>query len=392
MYEKQELINNQYEVLERLAGGMGYVYIVLDQVSEKTFAIKTLKDELLENKIAAVRFEREARTWINLGAHENVVHALSFQRGKQPLLILEYVDGLNLQRIVSAEPAGLSMVQVLNFATQMADGLAFAHGCQMPGGTTGVVHRDLKPGNIMITSHGVAKLTDFGLARAQDDSELTCSGKAMGTFPYMPPEQWKDAHSVTGKADIYSLGIVFYEMVVGMRPFPPAAPAEIMFQTLHILPEPVASYRPDVDPQLADLIQRCLNKVPEDRPDSADSIAEELRAIHDRMAGELNFPASCPTCGYVANRESLCCIVCGTTVERQSSRPEEAARVCGCGAEVPVAYHFCIQCGKELRPEGMCGACETTNPPDYQFCCQCGSQLAGCVPEDLARPPLKSNE
>ncbi|MGM0485303.1 MAG: protein kinase domain-containing protein [Planctomycetota bacterium] len=376
MYEIKDLINNQYEVRMRLAGGMGYVYIVFDQVSQKTFAIKTLRDELLEDDIAAVRFEREARTWINLGTHGNIVHAVSFQRGKQPLLILEYIDGLSLERIVSSEPAGLSLVQVIAFAIQMAEGLAFAHECLMPGGNVGVVHRDLKPGNVMVARNGVAKLTDFGLARAQDDCKLTLSGNAMGTFPYMPPEQWKDAHAVTSKADIYSLGVVLYEMVAGMRPFPAATPTEIMFQTLYITPEPVCTYRPDVDPGLAGLIMRCLMKAPEDRPESARALVQELRAIQRRLAREWGFPAPCPTCGYIANRKLLRCVVCGTVIGKQpfqqTMRPQ---RCCRCGWEISAEYCFCTRCGERQQRDKECGKCGTTNPAEYRFCCKCGSKL-----------------
>ncbi len=315
---------------------------------------------------------------------------ISFQRGKQPLLILEYVDGLSLRRIVSSEPAGLSLMQVLAFAVQMMEGLAFAHECPMPGGKIGVVHRDLKPGNIMVTKEGIAKLTDFGLARAQDDSELTASGNAMGTFPYMPPEQWKDAHSVTGKADIYSLGVVLYEMIAGMRPFPSATPAEIMFQTLHIDPEPVGTYRPDVDPELADLIVRCLRKAPEDRPESAQALVRELGAIQSRLASESDFPAPCSACGYVANRELLRCIVCGTTTEKQPSQPEATVRQCRCGCKIPAEYRFCVRCGERQQKEETCGNCGTTNPPEYQFCGQCGSQLPGSgAPRSQARPPRR---
>lgn len=376
MYELEDLINNQYEVRRCLAGGMGYVYLVFDQVSQKNFAIKTLRDELLEDEMAAARFEREARTWINLGAHENIVHAVSFQRGKQPLLILECIDGLSLECIVSSEPAGLSLVQVLSFAIQMAEGLAFAHECPMPGGQVGVVHRDLKPGNVMVSRDGVTKLTDFGLARAQDDCELTFSGNAMGTFPYMPPEQWRDAHSVTNKADIYSLGVVLYEMVTGMRPFPAAAPTEIMFQTLYITPEPVRTYRPDVDPGLAGLIMRCLLKAPEDRPESARALVHELRTIQSRLAREWGFPAPCPTCGYIANRKVLRCIVCGTVIRKHPSPEARNLRRCPrCGLEISMEYCFCTRCGESQRKNKACSKCGTTNPAGYVFCCHCGARL-----------------
>ena len=376
MYRENELINGQYEVRRRLAGGMAYVYIVHDQVSQRTLAIKTLKDELLENRIAVARFEREARTWINLGVHGNIVHAISFQRGKQPLLILEYVNGLNLARVISSEPAGLSATQVLGFATQMADGLAFAHTCPMPCGSVGVVHRDLKPANVMITETAVAKLTDFGLARVQDESAITASGDAMGTFPYMAPEQWKNAHAVTERADIYSLGIMLYEMVAGMRPFPAATPAEIMFQTLYVDPEPIQTYRPDVDDELADLIACCLRKNPEERLDSAQVFGQRIRVIRERLACDSSVPRTCSSCGYVANRKLHHCVVCGATFERQLSAVEENCRTCRCGNRVSAAYRFCTHCGRRQPWESPCGNCGEMNPGEYQFCCRCGTRLA----------------
>jgi serine/threonine-protein kinase len=383
MYTKGDLINDQYEVLQRFSGGMGYVYVVLDQVTRKRLALKTPKDELVDHERIMTRFEREARTWINLGDHENVVRAIVFQRHPQPLLLLEYIEGPSLRQLISSDPGGMAFGQVLRFAVQIADGLAYSHTCPMPGGKTGLVHRDLKPGNILITTAGTAKLTDFGLARAQEDSELTSSDHALGTLHYMPPEQWDNAHNVTHRGDLYAFGVILYEMVTGTRPFPPGTFAEIMYQTLNVAPEPLGDYRPDTDPQLVDVIMQCLRKRAEERPESAAALAATFRGIQARLAPELSRQSGCSACGYVTNKGYVACPVCGNPRQPEPVLEAEPCHPCPhCQRDIPARFRYCVHCGRLAVPLGKCETCGEENPEHYHFCVSCGARL-----RNLTAPP-----
>jgi eukaryotic-like serine/threonine-protein kinase len=374
MYQEKDLINGQYEVCQRLAGGMGYVYIAVDQVTERTLAVKTLKDELLDVPEAKQRFEREAKTWVNLGMHEHIVHAIAFQRGEIPLLLLEYIDGVSLHRLLRNEPAGLAAAQAIRFALQMADGLAYAHCCPMPRGARGVIHRDLKPGNVMISRSCVAKLTDFGLALAQTDSELTSSRATLGTLPYMPPEQWENAHTVTPRADVYALGAVIYETLTGVRAFKAQTFAELMYQVHNVVPSPITDFRDDVDPALIDLVMRCLRKSPEDRPASAAAVTDQLETIRGNIPLDAPTCPACRHCGYVSNKSHLQCPVCDTELVASPVPPAPTDWMCRCGRSLAADYRYCIHCGRS-REAGLCTVCQGTNPLSFRFCCHCGSAL-----------------
>jgi serine/threonine-protein kinase len=378
MHEEGDRINGQYEVRQRLAGGMGYVYIVFDEVSHQVFAIKTLKDEFRDIPLANTRFEREARVWINLGKHENIVHAISFFRGKQPLLLLEYVDGANLHKLMQCEPKGLAASETVALAVDMARGLSFAHTSAMPGGKRGVIHRDLKPGNVMITRQRAAKLTDFGLARAQDDTELTSSRDIMGTLPYIPPEQWLDSHLVNDQADIYSFGVVLYQMITGARPFPGPTEGELYHQVHNCAPEPIEAHREGVDPDLADLVMQCLRKRTADRPKSAEIVLHRLRAIQERQRkfAEPDSHAPCTDCGYRPNSELVRCPICGTAAPERATVAADV-RQCRCGQLLPDGHRFCVACGRQYPSVVVCGSCAAPNSEEHRFCCSCGRPMTG---------------
>jgi serine/threonine-protein kinase len=375
MHQVKDLINEQYEVRQRLFGGMACVYIVFDQVAERMLAIKTLREELLESPEAAARFEREARTWINLGVHENIVHALAFQRRPQPQLFLEYIDGLSLQKLLRAEPGGLAVRQVVRFARHLSLGLDYAHTRPMPGGRQGIVHRDLKPGNVMITRGAVAKLTDFGLALAQADSQLTSSHLTLGTLPYMPPEQWENAHAVTERADLFALGAVLYEMLTGVRAFPAQTAPELMFQIYNVVPAPIATYRRDAPAALAELIMDCLKKAPRERPASASAVLERLDAIEASLPPDASPGLVCPGCGYAPHKVRSECPVCGVSLASEPERRDDPMWTCRCGRLAPRRYRYCIHCGQDSTTLGHCPACGEMNAPQYRFCTRCGAAI-----------------
>jgi len=373
MYKEADLINNQYVVYHRFTGGMGYVYIVFDQVSERSFAIKMIKDEYVEQKLAIIRFEREAKNWINLGVHENIVRAISFQRGTDPMLILEYVDGLTLHQLIRNEPGGMAVTQVVAFAIQISKGLQYAHLCNVGGTKPGVIHRDLKPANIMINTNGTVKITDFGLARAKDDTTIT-GANPMGTLPYMPREQWKDARLATEQADIYSFGVMLYQMVTGCLPFPGRTAPEIMQQVFYSTPQPISDFRQNIPESLIEIIRHCMQAEAEDRPASMEEVSVAFSKIQKELTNHTSNQYACWNCGFVGNKEFLLCPICNSSRELKPAPLPKQIRQC-CGQELPEGFAFCMVCGKKFNDKKVCTACSAEIPEGFRFCGSCGTKL-----------------
>jgi Tol biopolymer transport system component len=260
------------------AGGMGEVYRARDTRLERTVAIKILPAQLSSDPVRKQRFEREAKTISSLNhPHICVLHDVGHQDGVD-YLVMECVEGETLAKRLEKGP--LPLEQVLKYGAQIADALDKAH-------RSGVVHRDLKPGNIMLTATG-AKLLDFGLAKpaapltsaamltaVTQDSPMTEQGTIVGTFQYMSPEQ-VEGKEVDGRSDIFSLGAVLYEMLTGQRAFPGKSQLSVASAILEKEPAPVSTVKPMTPPALDHTICRCLAKEAERRWQSAGDLAREL--------------------------------------------------------------------------------------------------------------------
>lgn len=273
-------IDNQYSVLKEHIGGMGIVYEVVDDFSGKKYAVKSLRDDLLGNEEAIDRFGIEAKTWINLDHHPNIVQALMYRVvDGRPLLFMEYIDGIDLDRQQKLQ-GPFSVAQVIEWAMQIGQGLAYAHRKNVGGGRVGVIHRDLKPANLMVTRDGALKITDFGLAKVADAAtHLTRQATGLGTLAYMPPEQLEDARSVDQRADIYAFGAVIYELLTGE---PPATGESVANLTLSILKgriEPPSCKNPSIPPALDAIVLRCLEKDRSRRYGECSLIVQELSQI-----------------------------------------------------------------------------------------------------------------
>lgn len=270
-----------YEVLSLLgAGGMGEVYRARDTRLDRTVAVKILRSGLTTTSDLRARFEREARAISHL-THPNIcaLYDVGNQDGAE-YLVMEYVEGETLADKIARGPLPLSLV--LRYGAQIAEALHHAH-------RGGIAHRDLKPGNVMITSSG-AKLLDFGLAKFvvepahvfSDQSApetvrpLTSEGTIVGTYQYMSPEQLHGT-AADHRSDIFSLGIVLYEMTAGQRPFPATSPASLIAAILSADPIPLRSLQPAAPPALERIILTALEKNPEERWQTAQDVARQLR-------------------------------------------------------------------------------------------------------------------
>jgi len=259
---------------------MGEVYRARDTRLERTVAIKILPGHLSADPVRKQRFEREAKTISSLN-HPNicVLHDVGQQDGID-FLVMECVEGETLAKRLEKGP--LPVEQVLKYGAQVADALDKAH-------RAGIVHRDLKPGNIMLTAAG-AKLLDFGLARpaaplsdattlaVASKSPVTEEGTILGTFPYMSPEQI-EGKELDGRSDIFSLGAVLYEMLTGKRAFEGKSQLSVASAILEKEPEPISTVKPMMPPVLDHAIRRCLAKEPNERWQSANDLASELKWI-----------------------------------------------------------------------------------------------------------------
>ena len=271
-----------YEILAPLGvGGMGEVYRARDTRLDRVVAIKILPAQLSSDPAYKQRFEREAKTVSHLNhPHICVLHDVGHQEGID-YLVMECVEGETLAKRLEKGP--LRVEQVLKLGAQIADALDKAH-------RSGVVHRDLKPGNIMLTPSGT-KLLDFGLAKpvaplaslatvtaTKQEPPVTEQGTIVGTFQYMSPEQ-VEGKEVDGRSDIFSLGAVLYEILTGQRAFEGKSQLSTASAILEKEPTPISAVKPMTPPALEHTIKKCLAKIPDERWQSASDLADELKWI-----------------------------------------------------------------------------------------------------------------
>ncbi|MFJ5922359.1 protein kinase [Kitasatospora sp. NPDC092948] len=267
-------LNGRYELGEILGvGGMATVYRAVDHQLGRPVAVKVLNGGLADDPRFAERFAREARMAALL-VHPRIVTVFDsgIDQGS-PYLVMELVHGDTLGRLI-AEQGALPVERAVGIAAAVLDGLAAAH-------VQGLVHRDIKPGNIMITHDGGVKVVDFGIARAGSSSgqQLTQTASVIGTAAYLSPEQ-ATAGEVDARADLYAVGCVLVEMLTGAPPFTADTPVAIAFKHVTEYPVPVTAVRPDVPPALDAAILRLLAKHPAERPaDATTAVAELLAAV-----------------------------------------------------------------------------------------------------------------
>ena len=261
-----KIVKERYEILEILGeGGMAFVYKARDMQLERFVAIKTLKPNYVNQETFVDRFKREAKTAANLN-HPNIVQIFDWGIEEEPYFVMEYIEGNTLTSII-AKNRTISLSDILFIGAQVSSGLHAAH-------QKGLVHRDIKPGNIMITPDGKVKVTDFGIVSLQnEESDITKTGSILGTASYISPEQ-AQGKPVSIESDLYSLGTVLYELIAGRAPFSGDSPISTATKHLTEKPEKPSLYRRDLPKGVESAILRLLEKASYDRFKSA----EDLRA------------------------------------------------------------------------------------------------------------------
>ena len=267
------LFDGRYRIMRKLgSGGMADVYLAEDEELGRRVAIKILNDKYAPDDQFVERFRREAKNAAGL-SHPNIVSI--YDRGEAEgtyYIAMEYLDGRSLKELVVAR-GPLPIPDAIAATRQVLSALRFAH-------RKGVVHRDIKPHNVMADADGRLKVTDFGIARA-GVSQMTEAGSIIGTAQYLSPEQARGA-PVDQRSDLYSMGIVLYEMLTGQVPFTGESPVEIAMKHLSDPPRPPSLLRPDIPPDLDMVVLRALAKNPEDRFQTAEEMDAELGARRRR--------------------------------------------------------------------------------------------------------------
>ena len=260
----------RYDILELVGrGGMGALYRGHDAMLERDVAVKVMLVDFTVDPAARTRFEREARAVARL-QHRNVVtiHELGEAEGA-PYIVMEFLSGQDLEVLLKAEPP-LTLAQKLDIVIQLCEGLGYAH-------EQGIVHRDVKPGNVRVLEDGTVKILDFGIAKFAVSS-VTQSGSIMGTPSYMSPEQIM-GQPVDGRADLFSAGVLLYEMLAGKKPFSGDAPTAVVYQIMHVDPAPLTEVVADLPEALLAVVSRALQKNPNDRYSRASEMASDLQMV-----------------------------------------------------------------------------------------------------------------
>ena len=270
-----QLIADRYEVKEIVgSGGMSSVYCAFDTLLERHVALKILHDQYGEDEEYVERFRREARAVAQL-SHPNIVTVIDRgeEDGKQ-FIVFELIDGENLKELVERVGA-LPVRRVLDLGLEIGRALSFAHA-------QGLVHRDVKPQNVLLNGEGQAKVTDFGIVRSLDAIGQTETGTVLGTSHYIAPEQAR-GERVDAQTDVYSFGVVLYELLAGDVPYPGDNFLSVAMKHVNDEVPSVLDRRPDTPLRLASLIARCMAKLPAERPTSMDAVVGELELVRAEL-------------------------------------------------------------------------------------------------------------
>lgn len=273
MIMKGQKINDRYQIIKSIGeGGMANVYLAYDTILDRNVAVKVLRGDLASDEKFVRRFQREALSASNL-SHQNIVEVYDVgEDDGQYYIVMEYIEGRHLKQLLKKREK-LTITEVVDIMLQVTEGMSQAHDSY-------IIHRDIKPQNIMILENGLVKITDFGIATALNGTQLTQTNSVMGSVHYLPPEQ-AEGKGATIRSDIYSMGILMYELLAGTLPFKGDNAVEI---ALKHLKEPVPSiknYIPNIPQSVENIIIKSTAKNPDNRYADAAEMYEDLKTCLD---------------------------------------------------------------------------------------------------------------
>ena len=269
MLSNGQIIGGRYEIVKSIGeGGMANVYLANDKILDRKVAIKVLRGDLANDEKFIRRFQREAQSVANL-SHPNIVEVYDVEEEEgQHYIVMEYIEGKTLKQLLQKR-GSLTLSEVIDIMLQLTDGLAHAHDAY-------IIHRDIKPQNIMIQDDGLVKITDFGIAMALNATQLTQTNSVMGSVHYLPPEQ-ANGKSSTIKSDIYSLGILMYELITGSVPFKGDNAVEIALKHLKEKIPSIRRQNPTIPQSVENIVLRATAKNPKNRYDSVKDMNKDLK-------------------------------------------------------------------------------------------------------------------
>ena len=268
MLSKGQVINERYEILRSIGeGGMANVYLAHDKILNRDVAIKVLRGDLENNEKFIRRFQREAKSVSDL-SHPNIVEVYDVgEEDGQHYIVMEYIDGKTLKQLIQKRGA-LTVPEVIDIMSQLTDGLAQAHDAY-------IIHRDIKPQNIMILENGLIKITDFGIAMALNSTQLTQTNSVMGSVHYLPPEQ-ASGKGATTKSDIYSAGILMYELLTGSVPFKGDNAVEIALKQMKERIPSIRRQNPLIPQSVENIVLKATAKNPKNRYDNIHEMHDDI--------------------------------------------------------------------------------------------------------------------
>ena len=268
MLSKGQKINERYEIVKSIGeGGMANVYLAQDSILDRKVAVKVLRGDLSADDKFIRRFQREAQSVSNL-SHQNIVEVYDVgEEDGNHYIVMEYIDGKTLKQLLKKRDT-LTLTEVIDIMTQLTDGIAHAHESY-------IIHRDIKPQNIMIEDNGLIKITDFGIAMALNATQLTQTNSVMGSVHYLPPEQ-ASGKGATIKSDIYSLGILMYELLTGSVPFKGDNAVEIALKHMKDKIPSIRKQNPAIPQSVENILLKAAAKNPRNRYDSAKDMHEDF--------------------------------------------------------------------------------------------------------------------
>jgi eukaryotic-like serine/threonine-protein kinase len=261
----------KYKILGILGmGGMGVIYRAEQEMINRIVALKVLSPQYSQDKESSIRFETEAKA-VSMLQHQNIVQLYEYgEEGGSRYFTMQFIDGDSLASRIEQKKF-MPVEKIIDYAKQICRGLRYAHGMN-------VIHRDIKPGNVLIDKSEVVRVTDFGIAKVVSQHSITLTGITVGTPEYMSPEQ-AEGIDLTGSTDIYSLGIVIYEMLTRSPPFLANNPVAVAYKQVHELPVPPSVKRPDCPKRLELIVLKCLKKDPRERYQHVDDLLRDLDTV-----------------------------------------------------------------------------------------------------------------